>query len=116
MRKCKVNTQVYSVADKLIDDICHLPGGYLFWQALPDKGRKNKGSVRGRIASRIWTDVFTDRFMCILLTTALDEQGLPRSELPLYSWLLQYMYSNDIRSMYDDWLSLRRVNGGKREG
>lgn len=108
-KNCRVRTLAYAVTDSIIDLLQSKPGGYSFWASLPRRGRNNTEALRKKIADTLLSGFYNSSFISVLLRSALDENGKP-TQGPLYQWLLTHVYSDNVKTMYKDWL---RVSHGE---
>jgi hypothetical protein len=111
-KNCRVRLMAYAVTDNIIEILQSKPGGYTFWSSLPRKGRNNTESIRKKISDTLLSSFFNASFISVLLRSALDTNGKPTSG-PLYRWLLNYVYSDNVTAMYKDWLGVCKEKGCK---
>lgn len=109
-KNCKLRMKCYSAVDEMLEILQHSPGGYKFWQSLPEKGRWNKVAMRRKLATFLLDSFFDKEFMDGLLSAALTQQGRPVEHSQLYSWLLHFVYSGNVQRLYSDWLKADKYN------
>lgn len=87
------------------DSIAHEPGGYSWLASLPPKGRHSQRVLMKRWGKLVYTTLFPASLHKAMLSACLSVDGIPNAQgRLLYNWLLLYMYSNDERKLYKDWL------------
>lgn len=94
----------------LVDQITHLPQGYLFWHSLPSKGRKSPQVVLRRWTKLLVSHLYPATLRKLLLTTCVDADGVPDQRgRPLYLWCLRHLYNNNARLLHKDWSYLKQA-------
>lgn len=104
-RNCKLRLLAYKVTDSVIDLVQHEPGGYTFWHMLHRTGHHSKSKVRKKICDRLLSNFFTDEFLTMLIQASVVDGGKPNG--PLYTWLVDNVYSGDVQKFYKDWLEVK---------
>lgn len=102
-------TESLKVVDKVIAQIEHLPNGYTFWRTLPPQGKTSVGIIRKRWGILLRTTFFPPSFIRMLLCACLNAEGVPdRRGVGIYQWLLKYVYRNNVKALYADWLQWKK--------
>lgn len=112
-RNCKVLQRGYSVVDQIERLVKRYPGGYMFWEGLPEKGRKNTQTLRRRIVQCVLEGLYTDGFLTVLVNGSIDNNGRVKDS-ELYRWVWKEIYGENTQEMYKDWLESKKV--GTKEG
>lgn len=108
VQHCKLRTLAYAVTDEIIAAIQRQPGGYTFWASLPHKGRHNAEAWRKTCTDTLLAALFSRAFLAILLRAALTPEGTPIPGSPLYTWLVEHIYSGKVHKLYRDWLKVQK--------
>lgn len=104
-RQCKLRRHIYTWIDGLFDQIRHKKNGYAFWAGLSVKGR---AKWRTELNNSLLNTFYSDDFLAMLITAALDKDGRIR-HAELFHWLLSHIYLDETHTLYTDWLSLKHT-------
>jgi len=94
----------------ITEDIARLPGGYAFWQRLPEKGKRSGHVVTRRWATYIIQTCFPASLLQAMTLACLSSDGLPTAQGDaLRRWLIQHVYHGDAAQLYIKWASLNQL-------
>ena len=98
----------YKTVDSFLSLIAHLPGGYIWQRQLPLIGKKSLGTLRRKLVHIIIGELFTVELISAMLQAALGSTGqIDHRGIKLYNWLLKYIYHDDVRLLYQQWLQVK---------
>jgi hypothetical protein len=96
--------------ETLISSIAHQPGGYLWWDSLPNKGRHSQVTLTRNWTKLLYSSLFSSSLQRAMLSACLSSDGIPNNQGHLlYTWLLVNIYNNNEAALYKDWLQLSRT-------
>ena len=109
MKKTKLLQRCYGVTDMLLDEIAHLPQGYVWLHnSLKKKGRYSLRSIRRNWAHLLHTSFLPQDLLNAMVLACLHDDGTPSVQgKMLYNWLLEYVYGGKVKVLYQAWCEVK---------
>lgn len=101
---------VDTIVEQVVKDITHSPGGYAYWQQLPQRGYYSASRIQGRLAGKVRQLLLPKHAQIAMVQAALNAEGIPDTRgRELYKYLLQTAYQGREQDIYKDWLQIQAV-------
>lgn len=111
--KYDIRKQIQEVIGHVIVHICHTPGGYVWWQGLPEKGKKGKKACKRHWGRLFRQNLYTTEMMHGMVLACFDVYGVtPLQSRRLKAYVLKTFYGGKEERLFKAWLKIRKDTYG----
>jgi hypothetical protein len=100
---------VVKMVDNLLTQVGHAPGGYMWQQQLPRKGKHSLAVIKRRWVRQLQQVCISEALLQAMVLACVSSEGIPEEKgKALYNWLVKHVYYGDSAKLHRAWYTLQQ--------